>query len=85
MATKTQSTELDSYVVAGPSGLYAEACVWFDLAKPNQVLVVNFKTWVEWYNKARFSDARIKPPAPSFCADTYEVANSVRDELNKSL
>ncbi len=85
MQTKTEDTELNSFVVAGPSGLYAEACVWFDLAKPNQVLVVKFKSWVEWYNMARFSDTRIKPPPPSFCADTYEVANAVRDKLNETL
>lgn len=74
----------DSYVTAGPSGLYAEACVWFNLAKPNQVLVIKFSKWLNWYNAARFSNARVVPPAPDFCGDTYEIATQVRDELNQS-
>jgi hypothetical protein len=78
------STVTDSWVTVGPSGYYSEACVWFGLAKSGQVLVVKFSKWNEWYNKARFSNARVVPPAPAFCGDTYEIANQVRDELNQS-
>lgn len=74
----------DSYVTAEPGGLYAEACVWFNLAKPNQTLVIKFSKWLNWYNAARFSNARVVPPAPDFCGDTYEIATQVRDELNQS-
>lgn len=79
------STITDSWVTAGPGGLYAEACVWFGMAKPNQVLVVKFSAWNKWYNEARFSRARIVPPPPAFCGDNYQVANSVRDELNHGI
>lgn len=79
----TEITAQDSWVTVGPGGFYAEACVWFGLAKENQVLVVKFSEWNKWYNEARFSRARIKPPTPAFCGDNYQVANEVRNELNE--
>lgn len=84
MIYTNQDAQIDSYVTAGPSGFYSEACVWFDLAKPNQVLVVKFSEWNKWYNAARFANHRIVPPTPAHVADSYEEANAMRDKLNNA-
>lgn len=81
MSTEEISAQ-DSWVTVGTGGHYADACVRFGLAKPGQHLVVKFSQWNEWYCQQRFARVWIKPPAPAFCADTYQVANEVRDELN---
>ena len=72
----------DSFVTVGSGGHYAEACVRFGLAKTGQHLVVKFSAWNDWYNKQRFARGAITPPPPAFCADTYQLANEIRDELN---
>lgn len=78
----TQMQAEDSWVVVGSGGHYAEACVRFGLAKSGQHLVVKFSQWNKWYNEQRFARGWITPPPPAYCADNYQAANEVRDELN---
>jgi hypothetical protein len=46
--------------------------------------VIDFFSWVKWYNDARFKRNPVVP-APVFCGDTYDVALKVCKELNEGI
>ena len=75
--------ETNSYIAIQPNSHYHNAAYNAGLCKSNQYLVVDFFSWVKWYNDARFQRNPLVP-TPAFCADTYEIALKVRDELNQA-
>ena len=48
---------------------------------------MRFSAYTNWYNTARWSKSNkeimMALPEPSFVGDTYEIAQSIADELNK--
>lgn len=48
---------------------------------------MRFSAYTNWYNTARWSKSNkeimMALPAPAFVGDTYEIAQSIADELNK--
>ena len=76
--------ETNSYITIQPSSHYHDAAWNANLCKAQQYLVIDFFSWVKWYNEARFQ-RRPLVPTPVFCADTYDIAIKVCKELNDSL
>jgi len=77
--------ETETWVTISPTGHYHNACVAFGYVVSGKHLVVGFLAWNKWYNEQRFTRVPIKPPVPVFAGDTYQIAKSVADELNKSI
>jgi hypothetical protein len=75
--------EPNSYITIQPNSHYHNAAYNSGLCKSNQYLVIDFFSWVKWYNDARFQRKPIVP-TPTFNADTYEVALKVCRELNQA-
>jgi hypothetical protein len=75
--------EPNSYITIQPSSHYHNACYNANMCKPEQYLVIDFYSWVSWYNAARHQRNPIVP-TPYFCGDTYEAALKVCKELNES-
>jgi hypothetical protein len=48
---------------------------------------MRFSAYTKWYNKARWAKSNkeiaLALPTPAFVGDTYEIAQSVADELNQ--
>jgi hypothetical protein len=76
--------ETNSYITIQPSSHYHDAAWNANLCKSQQYLVIDFFSWVKWYNEARFQ-RRPLVPTPVFCGDTYDAALKVCKELNESL
>jgi len=76
--------ETNSYITIQPSSHYHDAAWNANLCKAQQYLVIDFFSWVKWYNEARFQ-RRPLVPTPVFCGDTYDIALKVCKELNESL
>ena len=76
--------ETNSYITIQPSSHYHDAAWNANLCKSQQYLVIDFFSWVKWYNEARFQ-RRPLVPTPVFCGDTYDAALKVCKELNDSL
>ena len=76
--------EENSYITIQPSSHYHDAAWNANLCKAQQYLVIDFFSWVKWYNEARFQ-RRPLVPTPVFCGDTYDAALKVCKELNESL
>ena len=76
--------ETNSYITIQPSSHYHDAAWNANLCKAQQYLVIDFFSWVKWYNEARFQ-RRPLVPTPVFCGDTYDAALKVCKELNESL
>jgi len=76
--------ESNSYITIQPSSHYHDAAWNANLCKAQQYLVIDFFSWVKWYNEARFQ-RRPLVPTPTFCADTYDAAIKVCKELNDSM
>ena len=76
--------ETNSYITIQPSSHYHDAAWNANLCKSQQYLVIDFLSWVKWYNEARFQ-RRPLVPTPVFCGDTYDAALKVCKELNESL
>jgi hypothetical protein len=76
--------EPNSYITIQPNSHYHNAAYNSGLCKSNQYLVIDFYSWIKWYNEAR---ERRNPvvPTPAFNGDSYEVALQVRNELNEQL
>jgi len=75
--------EPNSYITIQPDSHYHNAAYNKALCKANQYLVIDFYSWIAWYNAARFERNPIVP-TPYFCGDTYEAALKVCKELNES-
>lgn len=76
--------ETNSYITIQPSSHYHDAAWNANLCKAQQYLVIDFFSWVKWYNEARFQ-RRPLVPSPVFCGDTYDAALKVCKELNDSV
>lgn len=76
--------ETNSYITIQPSSHYHDAAWNANLCKAQQYLVIDFFSWVKWYNEARYQ-RRPLVPTPVFCGDTYDAALKVCKELNESL
>ena len=76
--------EENSYITIQPSSHYHDAAWNANLCKAQQYLVIDFFSWVKWYNEARYQ-RRPLVPTPVFCGDTYDAALKVCKELNESL
>jgi len=76
--------ETNSYITIQPSSHYHDAAWNANLCKAQQYLVIDFFSWVKWYNEARFQ-RRPLVPTPVFCGDTYDAALKVCKELNESI
>lgn len=76
---------MNSFVTVAPSSHYHDACVLARFCKSSDYLVVGFNQWVKWYNEARYTSQFIKPPAPAFIGDSYEIALDVRNALNEGI
>ena len=76
--------ETNSYITIQPSSHYHDAAWNANLCKAQQYLVIDFFSWVKWYNEARFQ-RRPLVPTPVFCGDTYAAAIQVCKELNDSM
>lgn len=76
--------ETNSYVTIQPSSHYHDAAYNANLCKAHQYLVIDYFSWVKWYNDARFQRNPIVP-TPTFCGDTYAVALKLCKELNDSI
>lgn len=75
--------EPNSYITIQPLSNYHNAAKKQGLCKSNQYLVIDFFSWVKWYNEARFQRYPIVP-TPTFNGDTYASALKVCKELNDS-
>ena len=82
--TKVIEAEMNSYITIQPSSHYHDAAYNANLCKAQQYLVIDFFSWVKWYNEARFQ-RRPLVPSPVFCGDTYDAALKVCRELNDSV
>jgi hypothetical protein len=76
--------ETNSYITIQPSSHYHDAAWNANLCKAQQYLVIDFFSWVKWYNEARYQ-RRPLVPTPVFCGDTYDAALKVCKELNESI
>jgi len=76
--------ETNSYITIQPSSHYHDAAYNANLCKSQQYLVIDFFSWVKWYNEARFQRKPLVP-SPVFCGDTYDAALQVCKELNESI
>jgi hypothetical protein len=75
--------EPNSYITIQPNSHYHNAAYNEGLCKSNQYLVIDFFSWVKWYNDARFQRKPLVP-SPAFCGDNYEAALGVCKELNQT-
>ena len=82
--TKVNEEEINSYITIQPSSHYHNAAYNANLCKSQQYIVIDFFSWVKWYNDARFKRNPVVP-APVFCGDTYDIALKVCKELNESI
>jgi hypothetical protein len=76
--------EPNSYITIQPNSHYHNAAYNAGLCKSNQYLVIDFFSWVKWYNDARFQRKPLVP-SPSYCGDTYDAALGVCKELNQGV
>lgn len=72
----------DSWVAIYPGSHYHQACQRHGFCKSGDHLVVSFIAWNKWYNAQRFTTKIVRPPMPTFCGDSHEIAQSVADDLN---
>ena len=75
--------EPNSYITIQPNSHYHNAAYNEGLCKSNQYLVIDFFSWVKWYNDARFQRKPLVP-SPVYCGDTYDAALGVCKELNQT-
>jgi len=76
--------EPNSFITIQPNSHYHNAAYNESLCKSNQYLVIDFYSWVKWYNEARFQRNPLIP-TPVFAGDTYEIALEVCKELNEGV
>ena len=76
--------EPNSYITIQPNSHYHNAAYNEGLCKSNQYLVIDFFSWVKWYNDARFQRKPLVP-SPAYCGDTYDAALGVCKELNQGV
>ena len=81
------STVIDTYVVCSPGGHYHDYAKLVGWVKSEQHAVIKFSEFTKWYNEARFltSSAKIMAilPAPSFVGNTFEIAQTVANDLTQ--
>lgn len=74
---------MDYYITTSPGGHYHDACLAKGFVKSHQHMVVYFSSWSKWYNEQRWQRKEVEVPQPVFVGDTYEIAKSMANELNK--
>ena len=78
------NNETNSYITIQPSSHYHNAAYNAALCKSQQYLVIDFFSWVKWYNDAR-NQRNPLVPTPVFAGDSYDAALKVCKELNESI
>ena len=78
------NNETNSYITIQPSSHYHNAAWNAGLCQSQQYLVIDFFSWVKWYNDAR-NQRNPHVPTPVFAGDNYDAALKVCKELNESI
>lgn len=79
----------NSFVVISSSGNYGDYAKLRGYLKDGQFAVIRYKSWLSWYNQARFSNSRLKIeellPKPKSVHNSEQEAKQVCNELNSAL
>lgn len=75
-------TRLVTWITANPGSYYHDACMSKGYCTSTQYLVTDFDKWLQWYDY-ECADKNTELPLPAFVGDTYAIALSVANELNK--
>lgn len=79
----------NSFVVMGSGGNYGDYAKLRGYMKDGQFAVIRYRSWLAWYNEARFSNSRLKIeellPKPKSVYGSEEQAKQIASELNSAL
>ena len=79
----------DNFVVLSSGGNYGDYAKLRGYLKDGQFAVIRYRSWLSWYNQARFSNSRLKIedllPKPKSVHNSEQEAKQVCNELNSAL
>jgi len=79
----------NSFVVMSSGGNYGDYAKLRGYMKDGQFAVIKYRSWLAWYNEARFSNSRLKIedwlPKPKSIHDSEKEAKQIAGELNSAL
>ena len=79
----------DLFQVISSTGSYGDYAKLRGYMKDGQFAVIRYRSWLSWYNQARFSNSITKIeellPQPKSVHNSEQEAKQVCDELNSAL
>jgi hypothetical protein len=79
----------NSFVVISSGGNYGDYAKLRGYIKDGQFAVIRYRSWLSWYNQARFSNSGLKIeellPKPKSVHSSEQEAKQVCNELNSAL
>jgi len=78
----------NSFIVISSNGNYGDYAKKRGYMKDGQFAVIRYKSWLTWYNYARFSNSRVtiedSLPKPKSVHNSEQEAKQICNELNSA-
>lgn len=78
----------NSFIVISSGGNYGDYAKLRGYMKDGQFAVIRYRSWLAWYNQARFSNSRLKIeellPKPKSVHGSEQEAKQICSELNSA-